>query len=112
MMTDNWHKNTPGAVKFCTAKGLPYELIHAAEYKQFLTALGKNKKLVFFPHTPETLSRIVVEARMMGMSTITNQNIGATKEEWFQYKGKALINIMKAKKTEIFNSVKEILDGK
>ena len=101
MMTDNWHKNTSGAVKYCTSKDLPYELIPGCEYKQFLTALGKNKKLVFFPHTPETLSRIVVEARMMGMSTITSQNIGAVREEWFSLKGVELIEYMRSLRNEI-----------
>ena len=105
MMTDNWHKNTSGAVKYCTSKDLPYELIPASEYKQFLTALGKNKKLVFFPHTPETLSRIVVEARMMAMSTITSQNIGAVREEWFSLKGIELIEYMRSLRGEILELI-------
>ena len=109
MLSDNWHKNTTGAVKFCKAKNLPYELIRPAPYKQFLTSLGKNNKLVFLPQTPETLSRIVVEARMMGMSTITNQHLGAIKENWFQYKGETLVDIMKEKRVEILNIVKENL---
>ena len=101
MMTDNWHKNTAGAVKYCTSKDLSYDLIPGCEYKDFLAALGKNKKLVFFPHTPETLSRIVVEARMMGMSTITGQNIGAVHEKWFSLKGPALIDHMRSLRNKI-----------
>ena len=71
IQTDNWHKNTAAAVRYCNVKNLEHELIGPCELGQFLTKLGSNKTLVFFPQTPETLSRVVVEARMMGMSVIT-----------------------------------------
>ena len=60
-------------------------------YPRFLKKLGKNAKFLFLPKTPETLSRIAVEARMMGLSTITNELLGATKEEWYRLKGEELI---------------------
>lgn len=112
MVSNNWHKNTAGSIAYCEKHNLEFELVQTAPYKEFLSKLGENKKLVFFPQTPETLSRIVVEARMMGMSVITNNQVGATQEEWFKYKGVALVNVMKNKKIEIFNLVKGLLDGK
>ena len=99
------HKNTPQAIAYCTAKKIDYELIKPAPFKEFLTNLGKHKTLVFFPQTPETLSRIVTEARMMGMSVITNKNVGATKESWFKLKGEKLVDIMRDKKKEIPNLI-------
>ena len=47
---------------------------------------------MFFPKTPETLSRVIVESRMMGMSVITNNLVGATKEDWYALKGEELID--------------------
>ena len=41
----------------------------------------------------------------MGMKVITNQLPGAVKEEWFKLKGKALVDIMRAKRQEIPNIV-------
>lgn len=111
MQTDNWHKNTVGAVRYCRMKQLKYELIAPCEYHQFLTRLGNYRRIVFFPQTPETLSRIAVEARMMGMAVITNQNVGATKEPWFSLKGEALIEVMRRKREEIPLVVMEILNG-
>lgn len=95
------HKNTHGAISYCANKGLKYDLISSDDYITFLNRIGKNKKLVFFPQTPETLSRIVVESRMMGMSIITNDMVGATKEKWFPSKGAELINIIKQKRSTI-----------
>jgi len=88
------HKNTRGAITYCEHKDLQYELVANKNYNDFLTQLGSNEKFVFLPKTPETLSRVIVEARMMGMSVITNDNVGATKEEWFEMKGKDLIDIV------------------
>ena len=61
------------------------------------------------PKTPETLSRIVVEARIMGMSVVTNKLVGATKEDWFSLKGEELVDVMCLKREEIPNILEEIL---
>lgn len=111
MQTDNWHKNTIGAVRYCKAKGLTHTLIPPCGYHDFLSRLATYKRLVFFPQTPETLSRIVVEARMMDMSVITNQNVGASKESWFSLKGEELIELMRKKREDIPALVKEIING-
>jgi len=99
------HKNTAKAIAYCKHKKMPYELIKSADYHTFLDKLGNNDKLVFFPETPETLSRIVVECRMMGMHTITNKTIGALGEEWFDLKGSNLIAVMKEKRKTITKMV-------
>tara|TARA_Y100000593_G_scaffold94845_1_gene196556 strand:+ start:12 stop:1625 length:1614 start_codon:yes stop_codon:yes gene_type:complete len=99
------HKNTKDAVKFCNLKKLEYELVADSVYFSFLEKLGANEKFVFFPKTPETLSRVVIEARMMGLSVITNKNVGATYEEWFKLKGKELIDYFVDKREEIADTV-------
>jgi hypothetical protein len=105
------HKNTAEAAAYCKYKNLEYDLIPAQPPLEFLEALGKNEKLVFFPKTPETLSRIVVEARMMGMSVVANKNIGATKEPWFRLKGSELVELMRQKREEIPNKILRIFNG-
>ena len=95
------HKNTSDAIDYCKFNNFEYELIPALEYQHFLERLGANRSLIFLPKTPETLSRIAVEARMMGMSVITNKNLGAAKEEWFSLKGLDLINVMRNKRIQI-----------
>jgi hypothetical protein len=101
MDSDFSHKNTSEAVAYCEHKKLQYTLIKSDSYEEFLKMMGENKTFVFLPKTPETLSRIVVEARMMGMSVIVNKMIGATREEWYKQKGKDLIDTMRKKRTEI-----------
>lgn len=104
------HKNTRQAIRFCDYKKYDYELISSTDYKTFLNLLSNNKTFVFFPKTPETLSRVIVEARMCGMSVITNDQVGATKEPWYSFKGIELINKVRQMREEIPNKVLEALN--
>jgi len=99
------HKNTREAIMYCVHTNKEYDLIKSSNYETFLEKLSNNKTFVFFPKTPETLSRVVVEARMMGMSVVVNKMIGATREEWYRLKGEELIDHMIEKR----NTIKKIV---
>jgi glycosyltransferase involved in cell wall biosynthesis len=101
------HKNTSGATMYCEENNLGYELVSSNNYIDFLDKLGANKTFVFLPKTPETLSRVVVEARMMGMSVKTNSLVGACQEPWFELKGEELVDYMTAKRQEIGNFIEK-----
>lgn len=105
------HKNTREAVFYCEKKGLKYNLISSKNYEEFLSLLSNNEKFLFLPKTPETLSRVVVEARMMGVSTITNKNVGASYEPWIKLKGDELITAMKNKRDEVPSRIMDVFDG-
>jgi hypothetical protein len=111
MDSNNWHKNTQGAIVACNSNNWEYDLIPPSQYNDFLTRMGRNEKFIFLPKTPETLSRIIVEARMMGMSVITNKLVGATKEDWFELKGSALIDVIRSKRQEIPQIIEEIFEN-
>ena len=113
------HKNTAKAIEFCFEKSIKFDLIKDDNYYSFLDKLSNNKKFVFFPRSPETLSRVVCEARMMGMSVAVNQMVGASKEPWFSLKGEDLINFFLQKRSEILekiigtiNSKRDLIDRK
>jgi hypothetical protein len=105
------HKNTDGAIRYCIQKGYKYDLILPCSQPVFLARISENDKFVFFPLTPETLSRIVVEARMMGMKVITNKRLGAPSEPWFKLKGNDLVEFMFEKRNKILNDVLKVING-
>ena len=107
MMSSNPVKNSMFSIDYCNAKNIPYELIPLMEPKDFLSSLSKNECLVFFPTVLETLSRIVLEARMMNCKIITNDLVGAASEDWFNLKGSELVNLMRKRREEIPNLVFE-----
>lgn len=92
--SNNAHKNFNEAIKYCELKNLSYNLISNPEYKIFLDKMSDNNCLLFLPRVPETLSRIVVECRMMKMKVITNNLVGARGENWFNMSGEPLIEYM------------------
>lgn len=104
------HKNTQDAIKYCKIKKYDYILVSDSNYYNFLRKMGRNKTFIFFPKSPETLSRITVEARMMNMKTITNNKVGASQEPWFKLKGDELIDRMFEKRQTITNTVVEFLN--
>ena len=105
-----WHKNTHGAIEYCNKKNLEYDLIQSQDYETFLTLLSTNDKFIFLPKTPETLSRVVVEARMLGCKVITNSLVGASKEPWFHLKGLELVDYMDNKRDEIVTIIENIIN--
>jgi len=106
------HKNTMDALSYCELKGYNHELVSSANYHDFLKKLSNNDKLLFLPKTPETLSRIVVEAKMMGVKVITNKNVGASYEDWFRLSSEEIIDIMDEKRGFICEKVMEFLSEK
>lgn len=108
----NGIKNTHGAVKYCEEKKLPYELIgNKNTRREFLECLSRNHALVFLP-TPhnETFSRLVVEARCMGIEVITTKTYGAVLEDWYDiYQGKELVDFLRRNTAANLDKIKEYL---
>lgn len=101
LVSKHENKNTVKTIKYCQQNNLKYELISDKNYINFLDKLSNNEKFLFLPKSPETLSRVVCEARMMGMKVSTNNFVGACHEPWFKLKGIELIDYFTAKKEEI-----------
>lgn len=105
--SNNAHKNYNDAIKYCEHKNLSYNVISHPDYRTFLEKMSENECLLFLPKVPETLSRIVVECRMMNMKVITNSLVGARSESWFSLKGEELIQYMKNRKAEIICQIEQ-----
>ena len=104
-----WNKNTKGAMEHCVKNGMEYELIADKDYKNFLKKMCSNSKFVFLPKSPETLSRVCVEAKMLGCKVYTNKLVGANYEKWFKNSGDEIIEYMMNIDKKIINKIKEVL---
>jgi len=109
MYSDIPHKNFHKTLEWCKRMGYQYEVIPTLPYKEFLKALSKNKYLIFNPLTPETLSRIVVEAKIMGCMVLGNkEKIGAFSEDWIGLRGEALAEVMRQKMRMTIDKIEEV----
>lgn len=94
--TNNWIKNSEGAIKYCNENGLTPELIeNNPNRRDFLDKLSDCSQLVFFPIARETFCRLVVEAKCMGLNVITTKNYGASLETWFDFKADEMLKFLK-----------------
>lgn len=99
--TDNWIKNTQGAIKYCEDNMLDFGLIPNQEKREdFLSKMAQCSHLVFFPIARETFCRLVVEAKCMGLNVITSKNYGASLEGWFDMSGQELIDFLRMQTEE------------
>tara|TARA_R100001460_G_scaffold108195_2_gene158601 strand:+ start:1003 stop:1884 length:882 start_codon:yes stop_codon:yes gene_type:complete len=88
-----WLKGTSQAIDFCKGNKLEYELLpESSSREEFLRNLSKYSTLVFFPLSPESCCRFVMEAKMLGLNVLTSQNYGASTSEWFTQSGNDLID--------------------
>ena len=102
--SNNPIKGTAQAIKYCEDNNIDYDLIGPLPEKELLETMAKYKGFVFFPQVLETLSRIVVEAKMLNCGVLTTpQLIGAASEEWFSSSGTKLIETIRNKKLESFS---------
>lgn len=93
------HKGTDKSIKWCEDNNKKYHL-NSGEWEDLIETMKYSDGFVFFPQTLETMSRIVVEARMCGLKVVCSSNIGAVHEEWFTMKGDELIEYHRKKRDE------------
>lgn len=98
------HKGTEKARKWCVDRSEGYFEI-SGSWDDLIADMAIAKGFVFFPDTLETMSRVVVEARMLGLRVRCGENIGAVHQEWFSKKGKELIDLHRKAKGEIAQMV-------
>jgi len=104
-------KGTKEAISFCKSKNLDYELIGPLPEKEILIELSKYQYFVFIPQVLETLSRITVEAKMLGCKVLTSSKlIGAASEDWFKYYGIDLLDIITNRVSKAIDTIAQLLE--
>jgi len=108
-MNDHPYKNMEFNKQFCTERNWSYTLIGNLSEASFTDALSQCSAFVFFPRWLETLNRVSVECRMLGVPVITNEFLGAAGEPWFSLEGEDLIDVMRTKRKEIPKQIVDLL---
>ena len=101
-------KGVNESIQYCKENNIEYKVIGDPDYLKFLELLSLYSSLAFHPSTPETCCRVILEAKMMGLKTITNKLIGASYEEWYNLNGIELINEMRNKRKSLVDFIREI----
>jgi hypothetical protein len=77
------HKGFHEAVARCRTLGVEPIILKDPDQSKLLEAIARVERLVFTPVWFEPASRLVVEARYLGCSVVTNDRVGVTGEAWW-----------------------------
>jgi hypothetical protein len=79
----SWIKGLEQTEAFLSATGREYVKLEKKPYQEFLADLAKYKTFVFRPLDSDTCPRVVIEAKLLGLSLETNNNVLHKNEPWF-----------------------------
>lgn len=82
--SDNWIKGTEDAIAWCKQSNVNHVVLPPMGYKDFITTLSKFHGLVFVPRDSDTAPRVTIEAKLLGLDLVINQNVLQRNEKWFQ----------------------------
>lgn len=106
-------KGSKEAEKYCKDNSLNCVALDKTNFDNYLENLSKSKKFIFFPKAAESFSRVILEARMLNCSLITNDLNGCTYESWFkQYKGRELIDFVDSQRKIIVDKICSLINSK
>lgn len=80
----SWIKGREAAEERCKADNLDYEVVWNLSYDELLAKLSTSKGHVYLPEGGDTCPRMVIEAHLMGVPTVLNDNVLHKEEEWFK----------------------------
>jgi len=104
-------KQTQKAVEFCKTNNIKFRVIPPMPWKELIREIAPYESLCFFPKVLESFSRIVVEAKMLGLKILTTpKKLGAASEPWFNLSGKELQGIIRTRVNEALESFRTIFE--
>ena len=96
------------AVAVCERDVIDYDVLEKQNYPNFIKTLSGYKGIVFFSHAFESCCRLLIEARILNLSIVTDGRNGCTYEDWFgKYKGRQLLDFIENKTCETMKTVME-----
>jgi len=79
----SWIKAEKETVDWALQNQIQFDLIGGFKPEQFLSELSKYRGLVFKPAGFDTAPRLVIEAKLLGLELILNDNVQHKDEAWF-----------------------------
>ena len=81
--SNSWIKGVEDSKKWLESKDIDYDLIGGLSYHELLRELSTYEGLVFQPLGGDTCPRIVIEAKLLGLELLINENVQHASEEWW-----------------------------
>lgn len=83
-------KGVKEAKEFCEANNLKFDVLPNQDYEKHIETLSYYKGLIFTPVIHDTCPRCIIEARLLNLEVICNNNCQHIYEFWWKDKSKTL----------------------
>jgi glycosyltransferase involved in cell wall biosynthesis len=107
LKSPSWVKGYEDSLDYCKRNKIVYEEVWGLPNKKLLNKLSESKGMVFLPRGEDTCPRIVIEAKLLGLDIITNDNVQNSTEDWFQNVDETK-NYLKTRPEHFWSKVLEI----
>ena len=81
--SNSWIKGTTQTKEYLDKQGIEHVSLSGLSYSDMLRELSKYQGLAFMPLGGDTCPRIVIEAKLLGLTLITNENVQHQSEDWW-----------------------------
>jgi hypothetical protein len=98
--------------EYCISKNIDYEVIASNNPVELYEKLCEYESLVFFPRTPETFSRVFLEAKLAGCKVITNRLVGALGEDYNWDSREEIISQLKKAEKNLVICIENVIFSK
>lgn len=79
----SWIKGTEDAIEWCNKNSKTFNSVWDVPYDQMLDIFSKAEGFVYLPRGGDTCPRMVIEAKLLGCTVITNDNVQHANEDWY-----------------------------
>lgn len=91
--SQNWLKGMEAAIEYAKEHNLDYDIIEPMEYHKFLETITQYKGFIFLPNAYDTCPRVIVEAFIIGLEIVLNDNVQIKQEIIGNYPAEILDNM-------------------
>jgi len=81
--SNSWIKGVKDSMCWLRDNDIDYDLVGGLSYHDLLKKLSSYKGLVFKPLGGDTCPRIVIEAKLLGLDLLINENVQHSTEDWW-----------------------------
>ncbi|AWV89312.1 hypothetical protein [Bradymonas sediminis] len=88
-------KGVKEAIEYCEARGVEPFVIRDMTPEGVLDTFSRTRRFVYLPAGLEPAGRVLVEARFLGASVISNPNAGVAGESWWNLDDAAALEVLR-----------------
>ena len=93
-----WHREAKGvetSIAYAKKHELKYNLVATKTHDEMLEKMSRHKGLIFLPYIEDTCPRVVIEAKLLGLELLINQNCQHITEGWWRGSIEEISNYLK-----------------